>query len=270
MTVRTSAVLPFGTAPRARVAVAADSPELSAQAAELAARTGLPLADLHEPGPATDIVLVCTATRLELRDLRRPRVGAVYADFRALLPRPGQPVLTRREPLGRAIGKQARSAIDATAGLAQDAFRLAAAGLQVIAIERHPALAALVDDALARASDDAQISRLLGGRLRVRSGDARRLLAELEAPDIVYLDPMFPAKRRASAAVRKELQLLRDLVGEDPDAEELFAIARQRARERVVVKRPDHAPPLAPDPAVSYGGKLVRYDVYYTKSGHVA
>jgi 16S rRNA (guanine1516-N2)-methyltransferase len=30
----------------------------------------------------------------------------------------------------------------------------------------------------------------------------------------------------------------------------------------VVVKRPDDAAPLAPQPAVSYTGRLVRYDVY--------
>lgn len=264
MTVRPSAAATADT-PRARVAVAAGTPELSAQTAALAARTGLPLSDLHEPAPGVDVLLVRTATGLELRDLRRPRVGAVYIDFHALLPRPGQPVLTRREPLGRAIGRQARTVIDATAGLAQDAFRLSAAGLRVVAIERHPAVAALLEDALARANDDTRLAALLGGRLSVRCGDARELLAELEPPDIVYLDPMFPAKRRASAAVRKDLQMLRDLVGEDPDIGELLAIARGRARERVIVKRPDHAPPAAPNPTVSYGGKLVRYDVYYTR-----
>jgi 16S rRNA (guanine1516-N2)-methyltransferase len=31
-----------------------------------------------------------------------------------------------------------------------------------------------------------------------------------------------------------------------------------------VVKRPDDAPPLAPDPDMSLTGKLVRYDVYLT------
>jgi 16S rRNA (guanine1516-N2)-methyltransferase len=33
----------------------------------------------------------------------------------------------------------------------------------------------------------------------------------------------------------------------------------------VVVKRPDDAPPLAPDPSMSIAGKLVRYDVYLTR-----
>jgi 16S rRNA (guanine1516-N2)-methyltransferase len=116
-------------------------------------------------------------------------------------------------------------------------------------------VAALVNDALGR---DRQTALL-----RLIVGDARTILPTLDpAPDVIYLDPMFPPKRRKSAAVRKELALLRRLAGDDPDAHELFEVARRCARQRVVVKRPDHAAPLAPNPTVSYGGKLVRYDVY--------
>jgi 16S rRNA (guanine1516-N2)-methyltransferase len=64
--------------------------------------------------------------------------------------------------------------------------------------------------------------------------------------------------------VKKEIRLLRDLVGDDTDAPELLEISRGIARDRVVVKRPDDAPPLAPDPDMSLTGKLVRYDVYLT------
>ncbi|HSD97968.1 MAG TPA: class I SAM-dependent methyltransferase, partial [Sulfuricaulis sp.] len=83
--------------------------------------------------------------------------------------------------------------------------------------------------------------------------------------EVIYLDPMFPPKRKKSAAVKKEMRLLRDLVGDDPDAKELLEISRHVALDRVVVKRPDHAPPLAPDPSMSLAGKLVRYDVYLTR-----
>jgi len=86
-----------------------------------------------------------------------------------------------------------------------------------------------------------------------------------QRPDAVYLDPMFPPKRKKSAAVNKEMRLLRELVGDDLDAPDLLEVARGVARERVVVKRPDHAPPLAPYPSMSFLGKLVRYDVYLTR-----
>jgi 16S rRNA (guanine1516-N2)-methyltransferase len=75
---------------------------------------------------------------------------------------------------------------------------------------------------------------------------------------------MFPTKRKKSAAVRKEMRLLRELVGDDLDAIELFGVARAVAGGRVVVKRANDAPPLAPDPDASIGGKLVRYDIYLT------
>jgi 16S rRNA (guanine1516-N2)-methyltransferase len=76
------------------------------------------------------------------------------------------------------------------------------------------------------------------------------------------MDPMFPPKRKCSALAKKSLRVLRDLVGDDEDALELFEICRRHAANRVVVKRPDHVPPLFANPTTSYEGKLVRYDVY--------
>jgi 16S rRNA (guanine1516-N2)-methyltransferase len=219
-------------------------------AASLARDLGLPLID--SPSPDYDLLLAWTGARLELRDNRNPRVGPVAADFSALA---RQRRLTARDPLVRAIGKQARFVVDATLGLGVDAWRLAAHGYEVLGIERQPAVAALVRDALDRAGTTVG--------LRMITGNAQAILPTLDpAPDVVYLDPMFPPKRRRSAAISKEMRLLRLLAGEDTDACELLEIARHVARQRVVVKRPDHAAPLAPKPTVSYGGKLVRYDVY--------
>jgi 16S rRNA (guanine1516-N2)-methyltransferase len=248
----------------ARVAVLADTPATAERAQALAQALGLPLA-ARAGDDRYDLLIACTLERLELRDNQDPRVGPVAPDFGSLLPRPGRPTLTRRDPLARAFGREVMTIADTTAGLAHDSFRLACAGYRVTAIERHPVIAALVRDALARAEADDVLRQALGGRLTLRDGDARAALATLEPkPDAVYLDPMFPPKRRRSAAVRKELRLLRLLAGEDADAHELLAAARTAALKRVIVKRPDDAPPLAPNPAVSYGGKLVRYDVYLT------
>ena len=90
--------------------------------------------------------------------------------------------------------------------------------------------------------------------------------SDLEAPDVVYLDPMFPLRKR-SALAKKEMRVLRRLVGDDEDAGELLEVARRAARRRVVVKRTPEAPPLAAAPTMSYRGKLVRYDVYLARSG---
>lgn len=194
---------------------------------------------LHEPGTRTRLTLEYTAA-----ERRRYRAGA------------------SRDPLVRAIGRASR-VVDATAGLGRDAVHLAWVGRQVIAIERHPVVAALLEDALAAAT---RSGALEPGTIELVHADAIAALPTFRPrPEIVYLDPMFPAKRRRSAAVRKEMRLLRLLLGEESeDAGALFEAARAAATARVIVKRPDHAPPLVPDPAVSYGGKLVRYDVYHT------
>lgn len=242
-----------------RIAVTADSAGLNERAAEVAHELGLPLAAAGDSG--FDLRLVVTAVRLELRDGRDPRLGPVYVDFSHLDLRPYSANLSRRQPLARAFGKKTRRIVDATAGYGQDALLLALMGFHVTAIERSPAVAALARDGLAR------LAALTGtaptGRLELVTGDARLLLGALAPPpDAIYLDPMFPPKRRKSAAVKKEMRLLRELVGDDADAVPLLEISRTIARDRVVVKRPDDAPPLAPGPSMSLKGKLVRYDVY--------
>ena len=249
---------------RVRVAVAADPAEepLRRAAAELARGLGLAVAGPEHPD--CDLLLVATPERLELRDARNPRMGPVYVDFSSLDLRPFGPGLSRRQPLARAFGKKVRTIADATAGYAQDALLLTLMGFQVTAIERSAAVAALARDGLRRLQ--AQTGLDLGGRFQLTTGDARTLLPALaRPPDAVYLDPMFPPKRKKSAAVKKEMQLLRALVGEDEDAFELFEIGRRAARDRVVVKRPDDAAPLAPKPDMSFPGKLVRYDVYLVR-----
>jgi 16S rRNA (guanine1516-N2)-methyltransferase len=73
---------------------------------------------------------------------------------------------------------------------------------------------------------------------------------------------MFPPKRRASALPRKEVQVLRAAVGDDPDAGDLLAAARRAARMRTVVKRADDAPVLGGPPSLAAEGRTVRFDVY--------
>jgi 16S rRNA (guanine1516-N2)-methyltransferase len=79
---------------------------------------------------------------------------------------------------------------------------------------------------------------------------------------VVYLDPMFPGRNK-SAAVKKEMQVFHHLVGPDADASELLAAALGRARQRVVVKRPRLADPVAgPPPDHVLEGVRNRFDLY--------
>lgn len=244
----------------ASIAVTATGDDYQKELAENLARDlKLPWVTPEQTG--FDLQLVQTPERLELRDGHDPRIGPVYVDFSHLDPRPYSANLSRRQPLARAMGKKTRTVVDATTGYCQDALLLALLGFRVTAIERSAVVVALAQDGLLRFST--RTGMTLTNRLQLMLGDARTLLPSFTPrPDAIYLDPMFPPKRKKSAAVKKEMRLLRALVGDDPDAVDLLAISRRVALDRVVVKRPDDASPLAPDPNMSIAGKLVRYDVY--------
>jgi 16S rRNA (guanine1516-N2)-methyltransferase len=149
--------------------------------------------------------------------------------------------------------------IDATAGWGRDAAVLASFGAEVLMLERQPILAALLQDALNR-QDEHSSQRL---KLKLTHVDAKTYLENLsinDYPDVIYIDPMHP-ERQKSALVKKELQLLQQLIGPDEDALALLELARTRVRSRVVMKWPQHLTPLLP-PSSTIIGKTVRFDIY--------
>lgn len=193
-------------------------------------------------------------------------VGAgmeLRADLTAMTRRLRAGVLGR-ELLVRAArvrGTEAPTAIDATAGLGEDSLLLAAAGFSVTLFERDPVIAALLRDALERAADVPELAEAVG-RMRLEETDSVTALRGLSAPpDVVYLDPMFP-ERRKSAAVRKKFQLLHMLERPCEDEEALLGAALAAGPRKVVIKRPPKGPHLAGvRPSYALTGKAVRYDV---------
>lgn len=153
---------------------------------------------------------------------------------------------------------------DASAGLGRDSFILAAAGFSVVAMERNPVIACLLKDGLDRAQMNVQAAEV-AERIAFYQRDSIAWLENGEyeqAPDVIYLDPMFP-ERTKSALVKKEMRIFRELVGEDSDGEKLLHAALQTAIKRVVVKRPRKAPPVgALKPSHQLMGKSSRFDVY--------
>lgn len=246
--------------PITQVAVSLTHTPRASEARELAEQLALPVCTDH--CDQYSFVLQYTAQHLELQLPQHPKLKPIYVDFTS-----GK--LQHRQRFGggrgqliaRAVGLKPGvqpTVVDVTAGLGEDAFVLATLGCSVIAIERHPIVAALLRDGLARLGD----SDL---RFSLQQAEAIEWLATLtvaQAPDVIYLDPMFP-HRDKSALVKKEMRMLRELVGGDEDAAALFAAANRVANKRVVVKRPRHAPTVtdrAPD--VVFAGKSCRYDVY--------
>ena len=215
-----------------------------------------------ENGP----LLALTDNRVEIRsraDRDGQRWGPVYVDLEQLdtCSSVGR---TSRQPLAKAVSVtkvhgRPTHVVDATAGFGGDAWLLASMGCQVTAYERCPIIVALLSDGLRRA---AMNKATIAGRIRVIHADAKQALRTTRPrPDVVYLDTMFPPKRK-NALERKPMRLLRQIVGQDTDAVELFDTAINVAASRVVVKRPLYAAPLASVPTVQFKGKSCRYDMY--------
>ncbi|MCI0504469.1 MAG: class I SAM-dependent methyltransferase [Gammaproteobacteria bacterium] len=174
----------------------------------------------------------------------------------------------RQQPIARALGLKkgvTPQVIDATAGFGRDAFVLASLGCHVHMLERHPVIHALLEDGLRRLAHGADTANPLVKALQLSYVDAREWLAAASQPvDIVYLDPMYP-HRTKSALVKKEMRVLRQLVGDDVDVAALLETALLTARQRVVVKRPKTAPIIgAVTPSYCVESKNTRYDVYLT------
>ena len=184
-------------------------------------------------------------------------------DFTRMLPRLRQGRL-QQELLVRAArvrGVEEPTAVDCTAGLGEDSLLLAAAGFRVTLFERDRTIAALLADAMERAAADPRLAEAVG-RMTLVGGDSISGLAELDfAPDVVYLDPMFPARTK-SAAVKKKFQLLHHLEQPCEEEEALVSAALAACPRKVVIKRPAKGPQLAGvKPSYSIAGKAVRYDV---------
>lgn len=193
-------------------------------------------------------------------------------DFARMLPRLKQGRLQQEllVKAARAKGVERPWAIDATAGFGEDSLLLAAAGFTIDLYEQDCVIAALLQDALGRAAEDPALADA-AARMRLHAGEdsiagmhrTAELIeqGELAAPDVVYLDPMFP-ERTKSAAVKKKFQLLHHLEQPCADEETLVEAALAVHPRKVVIKRPVKGPLLAGmKPSYQLAGKAVRYDV---------
>ncbi len=200
---------------------------------------------------------------LNLLDTELLKKGGLMVDVN---PRSGEQrswPAPKQGALAQAIGRKTKTVIDATTGWGQDSLCLFRMGYEVSCIERSPIMAELLTDGFLRMAKLDWMQRLQLQAPKLYIGNAIELFNSLDTPpDCIYLDPMFPPKRKKSALAKKSMVVLRDLLGDDTDKEQLFAAAFQATGKRVVVKSPDYAEALGGKPDESFSGKLLRYDVY--------
>ena len=169
----------------------------------------------------------------------------------------------------QAIGRKTRKVIDATGGWLGDTLLMCSQNYQVQVLERNWLLQGFIAEACKRLSmSDWLLSNQAPLPSLIRMDAIDYLEQKDQEFDCVYIDPMFPPKIKQSAAVRKSMQVLHELIGQDFDAGFLFSAAYSSNVRRIVVKRPDYADSLhlgleaSKPPTETLKGKLVRYDVY--------
>lgn len=153
-------------------------------------------------------------------------------------------------------------AIDATAGMGEDSLLLAACGYEVTLYEQNPVIAALLRDALRRARKHPVLAQIVERMHLVEGNSIDQMPKQLESPDLIYLDPMFPARQK-SGLINKKLQLIQKLERPCVDEKMLFHAAMQTHPKKIVVKRPLKGACLAEaEPNYTVKGKAIRYDCY--------
>ena len=216
-------------------------------------------------------------------------------DFSRLLPRTapnnlnGELVVRAARPKKAPTDGRTLTVLDATAGMGEDSFLLAAAGFDVTLYERDHTIFMLLADTIQRAAGDPAAAEIVS-RMHLIEGDSIAAMRNLALkkpsaqstiseplpadshaasapekpashPDIILLDPMFP-ERKKSGLVKKKFQLIHYLEAPCADEEALFEAARAAYPARIIIKRPARGPFLAGQkPSFSLNGKTVRYHV---------
>lgn len=168
------------------------------------------------------------------------------------------------ELLIKAVGKKNRSEdtviLDATAGLGEDSFLLAAAGYKVKMFEKDRIIAKLLEDGLKRAYDISGMAEIIDRMELIREDSICAMENNSFEPDIVYLDPMFP-QREKSGLIKKKFQILQQLESPCDEEEKLLNAALKTGAKKIIIKRPLKGAYLAGvKPGYSLKGRAIRYD----------
>lgn len=213
------------------------------------------------------MALLVNFNSLELYDRENLKQKSIKVDFTSKKNHYRCSVFRKKnEILSKVIGIKKHYSpfiLDATAGLGNDAFILAFLGCKVIMVERHPIVAALLQDGLQRGYEDKKIGFWLKKRLHLLVEDSLNMLElSIPKPDVIYLDPMYPTNKK-KALPKKNMQIFRKLIGQNYDSEKLLNISRKLAKKRIIVKRPYYAKPLSKDKTnFVIKSKNHRFDIY--------
>lgn len=154
------------------------------------------------------------------------------------------------------------TAVDATAGMGEDSLLLAAYGYEVTMYEQNPVVAVLLQDSINRAKRNPLLAPVVERMHLVEGNSIEHLSGQTEKIDLIYLDPMFPARQKSSL-VNKKLQLIQKLEQPCLEEEALLDAAMEMRPGKIIIKRPLKGGYLAGrKPHYTVKGKAIRYDCF--------
>ncbi len=263
-----------GNSVRVEMSVTAARPQDAAEAALLADTLSLPFSGIVTSKTAKSMETWQLQVNDNDRIIIRPdgaRVSIDFANGKAAL---RQQQAAKDQSLIRALGlhklklteRQALHVIDGTGGFGQDAWIIASQGCSVTVLEASALMATLLAHAIEQAARIDELTAIANNInvIHARSQDYMQTI-DSPAPDMIYLDPMFPSRKK-QAKVKKSMQFLHELLPTVDDSG-LLPAALQTATDRVVVKRPKSASPLNSDNWQGQTTQLttdaMRFDIYH-------
>ena len=223
------------------------------------------------------------------------RVDFGTAEFRRRL----KAASRRSELIAKAVKAEAGlRVLDCTGGLGRDAFLLAHLGCAVTLCERSEVVFTLLADGIKRALADERDETLAtaAARIQLHNADAAAyikgsLKGDLKSNlksnlksyanfDVIYLDPMFPARAK-SAKVKGDMQRLQAFLGAtikealtnekesetgnetESETANLLQLALDSGVGKTVLKRPAKSswqPPVKPNHVIS--SRVSRFEIY--------
>jgi 16S rRNA (guanine1516-N2)-methyltransferase len=179
----------------------------------------------------------------------------------------------KKELLAKALGISkfgTKLVWDATCGTGKDTLLMLAYGLKLHSFERQDTVSSLIYSAIFSSQKSEGLTSVLSERFEFSNCtvlDYIKSNQDINWPDALYFDPMFTdAGRKKKALSRKEMQIFKEVVGDDEDSAHFLKSLLELPIKRVVVKRHPGSPKLLEGVTASFEGKSVRYDLYCNTS----
>lgn len=164
--------------------------------------------------------------------------------------------------LKKALGKKNNNLtiFDGTAGFLSDALIFLALGHKVIACEQSKVLFLLLSDAI----DRAKIKLSFLDNLNLIHGDALDVYKSMQNIDVIYLDPMYPSKKKSAltSGSMSDIKSILKLENIENLEDEVFFDFKKNKFKKIILKRPIKSKIIDDSFNYQIKGKSTRFDVY--------